>query len=277
MKSSRVRIYPVIIILIIVFVSSCGPTREELAKNKFENALKEFNNKQFNDAKLIIDTINEDYSDQIEFTTRANDLLRTIVIDEQKNNLRFLDSLLAEKEAELQPLLKNFRESSDYGAKKILIHKRQKPENSYSRVYLRAHLNWEGDFYISSRYTGQSHINHNQIKVYFSGNHALSEKVEFDEFQNRHFEDGENIWEVVNYKDGKDNGVIDFIASNWNKSLKVQFIGKKYYYIVMEKFDKEAIRDGYEISFVLKEIKRIKDEQSKVKKELSKLSAKASS
>ncbi len=276
MKQTTIKIYILFALPIICLFVGCGPSREELAKTKFQRAQHFVDNKQFNDAKLTIDTINEDFTDQIEYTTRANDLLRSITIEEQKNNLQFLDSLLAEKEAELKPLLKNFRESSDYGPKKLLIHKRQKPENSYSRVYLRAHLDLEGEFYISSRYTGAAHIKHNQIKVYFSGNHALSEKVEFDGFQNRHFEDGENIWEVVNYKDGKDNGVIDFIASNWDKSLKVQFIGKKYYYIVMEKFDKEAIRDGYEISFVLKEIKQIKDEQTKVKKELSKLSDKNS-
>jgi len=264
------QILPILFIISAILIA-CGPNSEKLAKDKFEKAQELFANKQFNDAKLLIDTINEYFSDQIEFTTRANDLLRKITIDEQKNNLAFLDSLLSAKEKELEPLLKNFRESSDYGSKKILIHKRQKPENSYNRIYLRAHLDWDGEFYISSHYTGISHIHHNQIKVYFSGNHALSEKVEQDGFQNRQFEDGENVWEIVNYKDGKDNGVIDFIASNWDQSLKVQFIGKKYYYIVMEKFDKEAIRDGYEISFVLKEVKRIKDERKKVKKELSRL------
>ncbi len=260
-----------IALILLAIFTACGPKREDLARSKFEKAHELFKNQQFNDAKLTIDTINEYFSDQIEYTTRAKDLLRTITINEQKNNLRFLDSLLAIKEGELKPLLKNFNESAEYGPRKVLIHKRQKPENSYNRVYLRAHLNLEGDFYISSHYTGPSHINHNQIKVYFSKNHALSEKVEQDGFQNRQFEDGENVWEVVNYKDGKDNGVIDFIASNWNKSLKVQFIGKKYYYIVMEQFDKEAIRDGYEISFVLKEIKRIKEEKEKVQKELTKL------
>nr|WP_319401545.1 hypothetical protein [uncultured Carboxylicivirga sp.] len=263
-------------ILLPLFITACGPNREKAAQSKFNKAEEYFKNKQFNDAKLIIDTINDEFTDQIEFTTRANDLLRKITIDEQRNNLVFLDSLLNEKEKELKPLLKNFTESSDYGSKKILIHKRQKPANSYNRIYLRAHLDWNGIFYISSHYTGTERIHHNQIKVYFNSNSALSEKIKEDGFLNRSFEDGENIWEVVTYKDGKDNGVIDFIASNWKESLKVQFIGKKYYYIVMEKFDKEAIRDGYETSFVLKEIKRIKDEKEKVKKELSRLTNKKS-
>ncbi|WP_430810195.1 MULTISPECIES: hypothetical protein [unclassified Carboxylicivirga] len=251
--------------LIIFTATACGPNKEELAREKLERAEQLFAGKKFNDAKLEIDSIEELYPGQIEFITRGQDLLRQIRIEEQKQSMAFLDSMLHLKEAELNPLMKNFIISDDYGKKKILIHKRQKPENSYARTYLRAHLDLEGNFYISSRYTGTERIYHDQIKVYFSGNNVLSEVVPEDGFNNRHFEDGENHWEVINFKDGKDNGVIDFIASNADQSLKVQFRGKKYYYIVMEKFDKEAIRDGYEISFVLKEIQHIKDEIEKVK------------
>lgn len=257
--------------LIILIMISCGPSREELAREKYQLAESLFNAKQFNDAKLFIDSITDGYSDQIEYVTRAKDLLRTITIREQEENLVFLDSLLNAKKAELKPLMKNFRESNEYGHQTFLIHKRQKPENSYNRVYLRAYLNTEGDFYIASQYVGANRIYHNQIKVYNKGKEALSEVVPEDGLNNRFFEDGGNKWEVVKYRDGKDNGVIDFIASNWEQPLKVQFIGKKYYYILMEKFDKEAIRDGYEISFVLKDIARIKEERAKVKKELARL------
>lgn len=261
------------ILVFSILLISCGAKEEELAKERFNKAEKLFENKLFNDAKLEIDSIEELYPGQVEFITRGKELLRKIVIEEQQQNLVFLDSMLAGKEKELEPLMKNFIESSDYGAKKILIHKRQKPENSYGRTYLRAHLDLEGNFFISSRYTGTERIHHDQIKVYFSGNNALSEVVKEDGFNNRHFEDGENQWEVINFKDGTDNGIIEFIANNANQSLKVQFRGKKYYYIVMEKFDKEAIRDGYEISFVLKEIKRIEKEIDKVNAELKRLNA----
>ncbi|TRX66492.1 hypothetical protein [Carboxylicivirga sp. M1479] len=261
------------LVLSTLILIACGPNHEELAKNKFNKAEQLFSQKKFNDAKLEIDSIEYLYPNQIEYITRGNDLLRKISIEEQNQNLVFLDSMLQVKEMELVPLMKNFTESSDYGTKKILIHKRQKPENSYGRIYLRAHLNLEGDFYISSRYTGTERIHHDQIKVYFNKNSVLSEEVPEDGVNNRHLEDGENHWEVISYKNGKDNGVIDFIANNANQSLKVQFRGKKYYYIVMEKFDKEAIRDGYEISFVLKEIKHIKEEIKTVKAELKRLNA----
>lgn len=261
--------------LLIVFLVSCGPKNAELAQNKFNHAEKLYSEKNFNDAKLSIDSIIEFFPNEVEFVTRGKDLLRKITIEEQNQNLVFLDSLLDVKEKELEPLMKNFIESSDYGAKKILIHKRQKPENSYGRTYLRAHLDYDGNFFISSRFTSTNRIYHNQIKVYFSGNSAISEKIPEDGFKNRHFEDGENHWEVINFKEGADNGIIDFIAANSDQSLKVQFIGKKHHYILMEKFDKEAIRDGYEISFVIKEVKKVKEEIKKANDELKRLNSKS--
>ncbi len=263
-----------ILILGLVSLFSCTPNYEEKVKTKYELADSLFHIKRFNDAKLVIDTIVEFYPDYVEYVTRGKDLLRSIRVQEQEENLVYLDSMLTIKEGELALLMKNFRESEEYGAKTLLIHKRQRPENSFNRSYISAHLNTEGEFFISSRYVGEEHIYHKQIKVYDKESKILSEEIEKDDFQNRHFDDGEFKWEVVQYKDGKDNGVVDFIASNVDKPLKVEFIGKKHHYILMEKFDKEAIRDAYEISFVLKEVKYLKDEKSKVSKELKRLKPK---
>jgi len=258
-----------LLVLFSTMLISCGPSDEEIAADAFNRAQKLYNAKNFNDTKLLLDSIILNMPGQIEYVTKAQDMLSTIKIAEQEHNLAFLDSLLIEKQEALKPLMKNFIKSDEYGSKTILIHKRQKPENSYGRTFVRAHLDMDGNFYISSRYSGNHYIYHDQIKVYYSGNSAMTEKIEDDGFNNRRYEDGGTYWEIVNYKDGKDNGVIDFIAANWDKSLKVQYKGKKYYYIVMEKFDKEAIRDANEIAVVLKEIKRIKDETKNVKRQLS--------
>ena len=259
------------IIVLSIAVVACGPSPEQIAKEKFEKANSLFDQEKYNDAKVVLDSIIENFPGEIEFVTRAEDLLRTIKIGEQERNLAFFDSALVAKQAELEVLMKNFIVSDDYGKKQILIHKRQKPQNSYSRTYLRAHLDMEGNFYISSRYAGDHYIYHKKIKVYNKGQSVTSAEVAEDGFDNRKFEDQGTYWEVVNYKDGADNGIIDFIAQNVDKPLKVQFVGKKHHYILMEKYDKEAISDGYEISFVLKDMAKIKKEIENVKKELKRL------
>lgn len=265
------RISILLMSLLFVFIVGCDRKSGEIAKDKLDRASENFNLLQFNEAMLVLDSIIEEFSGDIEYVTRAEDLIRKIKIGEQERNLVYLDSVLATKHEELDVLMKNFRISKEYGEKEVLIHKRQKPQNSFSRNYLRAHLDMEGNFYISSRYAGNKYIYHNKIKVYHKDQSVVSEEITFDEFENRHFEDGGNYWEVVNYKNNADNGIIDFIAQYAHLPLKVEYIGKEHCYIVMEKFDKEAIRDGYEISFVLKEITKIKREIVNSKKQLEHL------
>ncbi len=251
--------------LLVFFVEACGPGSEDIVKQKFTRASDFYDEKKFNDAMLVLDSIKEEFSGDIEYVTRAEDLIRKMKIGEQERNLVYLDSLLNLKQKDLDVLMKNFDMSTKYGDEEILIHKRQKPTNSYSRSYIRAHLNMKGDFYISSRYVGPKYIYHDQIKVYNKGQSVISEKIPYDDLDNHRFEDGGTYWEVVNYKNNSDNGIIDFIAENVDKPLKVEFIGKSRYYIVMEKYDKQAIADGYEISFVLKELDKLKTEIKKSK------------
>lgn len=261
----------IIIILLVAFFSSCSNSKKDIAEKLLNSSIKYSNNNDFNIAKLQLDSIIIHYKSETETVEKAKQLLKDIELQEQNRNLAFVDSLLLSAQERLKPMLKNFIESDEYGTKKVLIHKRQKPENSYNRTFIRAHLDMDGNFHISSVYNGEEWINHRQIKVYYNNKSALSEVVKEDGFKNRRFEDGGTKWEIVNYKDGTDNGVIDFIASNWQDPLRVQFIGKKYEYILMELFDREAVRDGYEISFVLKEMKKLNDEKMRITKAISQL------
>ena len=257
--------------VIIGLLTGCGQSRKEIASQKLDEAIQLRDSGQYNLAKLKLDTIINNFNDLTEEAAFAIRMLDEIKLMEQQRNLQYLDSMIAVKEKELEPLLKNFIRSDEYGSQPILIHKRQRPENSYNRTFIRAHLDTKGEFYISSRYYGTSWIKHNQIKVYHAGESVTSEVVPQDGFNNRRFQDGDSKWEIVSYKDGADNGIINFIASNVDKPLKVQFIGEKYYYIVMEQFDKEAIRDGYETSFVLQEMAGLREEKRQVKQQIEKL------
>ncbi len=255
--------YNILFVLLLIIAVSCGPSAEELTRQKFNRANVYFQNKQYNEAMLVLDSIVEEKVSE-EFVVKSKTIIQKIKLSEQERNLVVLDSMLAIKELELKKLMKNFIVSEKYGSKSILIHKRQRPKNSYNRSYIRMHLDMDGNFYISSRYTGSKNIYHNKIKVYNKKNSQSSKEIAFDGFDNRRFDDNGTFWEVVNYKNGDDGGIIDYISQNVDKPLKAVFIGKKHYYIVLEKYDKEAIRDGYEISFVLKEIVKIKEDKKNI-------------
>ncbi|MFW6389345.1 MAG: hypothetical protein ACOCZI_01795 [Marinilabiliaceae bacterium] len=250
---------------------SCGPSPEEQAGERLDEAMKLRDSGQLNMARMKLDTVIEQYGDLTEQVADAKRLLNGINLIEQKRSLEYLDSMITEKEAELEPLLDNFITSDEYGSETIYIHRRQRPENSYHRTFIRAHLDASGDFYISSRYHGKNWLRHNQIRVYNAGKSVKSEEISEDSFNNRRFEDGKDKFEIVRYKEGADNGIVDFIASNVEKSLKVEYIGDKHYFIVMEQFDKEAIRDAYETSFVLQELDGLKKEKRSVEEQIRKL------
>ncbi|MCL2073155.1 MAG: hypothetical protein FWH18_04485 [Marinilabiliaceae bacterium] len=266
---NRIKIF--FISVLFLFMGCKGPNREEEAWKRYNEIVNLSQSGSYNLAKIKLDTLILLYGDQKEMVEKATDILNRLDILEQERNLMFLDSMLILQEALLEPLMKNFILSDEYGVEKLLIHKRQMPENSFYRTFIRAYLYESGKFFISSRYHGDKWIYHQQIRVYNDKQSVLSEIVAEDGHNNRRFEDQGSKWETVNYKDGKDNGIIDYIATYWNEPIKVQFIGKGNEYIVMEQFDKEAIRDGYEISFVLKEIERIKEEKNKTEKTLLKL------
>ncbi len=256
-------------ILIMILLLSCNNS-SKLAQQHYQKAEKLFLSEQYNTAKLELDSIIDKYPDNVEISTRAKDLLFKIKTSEQQNNIRFIDSIILIKQSALLPLMDHFEPVND-GSKTLLVHKRQKNINYYGRTYLRPTLDTLGNFHISSYYCGESYIHHQQIKVSAGNESTISEIIEKDDFNNRQFDDGGLYWEVVQYKEGKDNGVIDFIAQHADQTIKVQFIGKRNTVVWMEKADKESIRDGYEISFLLKEISTLRNERDKAYTELKRL------
>jgi hypothetical protein len=261
----------ILLILIVASVFCSGCNRTKKVSDLYEQALHSFNQKEFNRSKLLIDSILSTYPDNVEFTVRSKDLLATITLSEQEANLKFLDSLLVVKEKELEPLMKNFEENNEVGDVPVLIHKRQKVDNSFNRTFISAYLNKDGEFYLSSRYVGSKRIYHNQIRIYHQDISVLSEPVAEDSIANRSFNDDGVFWEVVNYKNNRDNGIADVVSEHYKLPLKAEFIGRERYYIVLEQFDKEAIRDAYEISFLLREVKKIKEQRDNVEKTIKKI------
>ena len=251
-------------LFIALFISACGPNTQEKAQNLLNEADQAAQNKDYNLAKLKVDSIDLLYPNEIEAITKGKNLLLDIELIEQRHSLAYYDTLIVKRQQDFEKLKTSFiyKPGKFEGYVGTYIHKRQQIKNSHDRTYVRAYLDEKGDFYISSRYHGKGHIYHNRIKVYNEGLFAETKAIEEHTFDNRSFDDGEDYWETVNYRNGSDNGVVSFIVNNYDKPLKVQFKGRKHYYIVMEQFDKEAIRDAYNLSLVIKELADLKKKRT---------------
>ena len=135
------RYFRILSTLALVFMFACGQSRQQQALEQLNEILILKESGNYNLARLKIDSLLVTFYDQEEQVHKAKELMKEITILEQSRSLVFLDSMIVEKELQLEPMLKNFMVSDEYGPEKILIHHRQKPENTYYRTFLRAHLN----------------------------------------------------------------------------------------------------------------------------------------
>jgi hypothetical protein len=159
-------------------------------------------------------------------------------------------------------------EKTEYDRFVQYIPKMQNFERRWDKSFIQLHLDERGELYISSNYYGAEWLNHIGLRVYDGVFQAKTDSVSLDDPNNHHSEFMNTHWEKVSYKNGKDNGVIQFIAENAERNLKAVFLGKRMYFIVLEQFDKQAVKDALALSNALKlKIqleKEIKDLQSKV-------------
>jgi hypothetical protein len=174
------------------------------------------------------------------------------------NEINF--SVLQEKESlmdtiriRIEDLEKSFvKEKTQFDRYSQYTHKRQTFKRAWDRSYIQVHLDERGDLYLSSNYHGENWLNHYALRVYDSGDDAKTDSIPLGDVHNHHSDFMEAKWEKVSYRNGKDNGVIEFIAANADRRLKAVFLGKEYYYIILETYDKEAVKDALALSKAIK-------------------------
>ena len=161
------------------------------------------------------------------------------------------------------------KEKTEYDRFTQYIHKMQKFERRWNQSFIELHLDERGDLFISSNYYGPEWLNHTGIRVYDGIFQARTDSVSLDDPNNHHSEFMNLHWEKVSYKNGKDNGVIQFIADNADRNLKAVFLGKRMYYIVLESFDKQAIKDALQLSNAIKRKIELQKEIKELKTRLN--------
>lgn len=257
---------------LLLFVCSiavaCSPSREEQAKLALEQAVEAYSAQQYNHAKLLLDSVIEYFPEQKTTVHEARDLMRIVYRTEQENNLHFLDSLLRLREEEIKPIMAQFYIEDEQADPIVMIHRRQSARIAYDRCYLRAYVDRNGEFYLASHYTGERHINHNCVRVDVDHEYAVTDSIN-SEALNHAFGDNGQVWEVVKYKNGRDNGVASFVARNADKRIGVTLIGgRSKYKFYLTDLDKQCIRDSYNLAQLQRELIQIKSQIRNVKKSI---------
>ncbi len=245
------------VLLMALFVIACGPSDEDKARVKMKRAQSLLEKNDTAAALRHLDSIPQLYPKAVYSANAAKNLVTEIHFD-----------LLHKKEARLDSLRKTIaeleepfeKEKTPYDRYTQYFHKRQNFERSWDRSYIKVHLNERGEIYLSSNYHGEEWLNHTALRVYDQGDDAKTENIPIGSVDNHRSDFMESKWEKVTYRDGKDNGVIEFIANNTDRRLKAVFLGDRYYYIILESYDKQAVNDALELSKALKRKQKLEAE-----------------
>lgn len=250
----RILFYIPSILLIISLSVSCTSAAEKKAQADFQRAEALVLNHDLSTAMQLLDSMMVWNKEDFGIVGEAIKRKSKIALDYHKGIIENAEAMLNGLESRLPALTKDFTLTpGEAGQPGVYEHKRQTVESSWNRTFLKIGLNENGDIWLISHYYGNSWIDHTSLRVYDQESYVLTDTIGLGHEWNRKVEDLGDRWETIEFRDGSDAGAIAFITDNYQKSVKARFTGKTFQYIVLESFDKEAIRKGWELAQLLKE------------------------
>ena len=262
------RVFSTIFPLLIWILTSCGPSQEERAGARLNYARALLQQSDTTSALMQIDSIALLHPKAAYALNAATNLKKEILweVMQQKNNR--LDTV----NLRISELEKNFRiEKTQFDRYAQYLHRRQTWERSWNRSYLQILLDERGELSLVSNYNGVQWLDHGGLRVYDLDLSARTDSVGLTEPDNHRSDFMESKWEKVTYRNGRDNGVIEFIATHTHLRLKAVFLGRRYHYIVLEDYDKRAVADAWELSNAIKQQNLLDREIRQLQQQLAQL------
>ena len=232
---------------------------EKKADEKLQTARAAFERGDFSEAKMQIDSIKILYPKAFEARREGIGLMQQVELKEQEKTLVYLDSLLQQKQGELDALKGKFTLEKDAEYQQIgnYLHPSQVIEKNLHRSYLRFQVNETGQMSMTSIYCGPSNIHHISVKVVAPDGSFAETPASKDSYETTDL--GEKI-EKADFKMGEDGNVMGFLYLNKDKNIKVNYQGDRSYSTTMSPADRQALAGIYELAQILSSITQIKKE-----------------
>lgn len=242
---------------IVLTAIACGPSQRELAVQQINRAKQSIANRDTITAISQLDSVKHQYPKaEVQIVVAQNmtaELYRSL-IEKDMNKQAQNDTLITQLEK------KFIKQKTEFDTYTQYIPKRQSLDRSWDRSFLQVNLDERGILYLTSNYMGQEWLDHTGIRVYDGKLQAKSGKVPLDDPFNHRSEFLDYKWEKVSYTNGRSDSVIQFIAEHPRLDLKCVFLGKRYYYILLEDYDIQAVVDALALSKAIKRRKTINEE-----------------
>ena len=230
---------------------------EKKAGEKLQAAREAFERGDYSEAKIQIDSIKILYPKAFETRREGIGLMQQVELKEQEKTLVYLDSMLQEKQKEVDAIKKNYTFEKDAEYQKIgnYLHPSQVIEKNLHRSYMRFQIDETGAMSMTSIYCGPHNIHHLAVKVTAPDGSFAETLASKDSYETTDLD--EKI-EKADYKLGEDGNVIAFLNLNKDKNIRVHYLGERSYATVMTPNDRKAVAAVYELAQLLSSITEIK-------------------
>jgi len=237
-------------------LSSCNDT-EKKAEEKLQAARQAFEQGDYNEAKILIDSVKILYPKAFDVRRAGIRLMQEVELKEQEKTLIYLDSMLQTKQMEFDTVKGKFTFEKDAEYQNIgsYLHPSQVIEKNLHRSFLRFQVDENGIMSMTSIYCGSRNIHHISIKVIAPDGSFAETPASKDSYETTDL--GEKI-EKADYKIGEDGNVMGFLYLNKDKNIKVNYQGEHPYSTTMLSTDRQALADIYELAQLLSSISEIK-------------------
>lgn len=235
---------------------SCSDNGKKAAEALYNEAQTAYDSGQYNDAKILLDSIDHNYRKCIDVRKLAQVLMYKINLEIEKNNNIETAKLLEETSTKINEITQKYFtfEKSEYDELGRYIYNGTEVEKNVQRSYIHAAVDEYGVTQLISTYSGGKDINHTALRIIASnGESILTETIPYNDGSNYKYVIDGTHYESVTYKGEKDNGALAFVASHADdKGLKAVLIGEnKEFPVTISAKEREALAISFELGVIL--------------------------
>lgn len=230
---------------------------EKKAGEKLQAAREAYELGNYNEAKILIDSIKVLYPKAFETRRAGIGLMQEVELKEQEKSLVYLDSILQAKQKDFDAVKGKytFEKDAEYQNIGHYLHPSQVIEKNLHRSFLRFQVDENGVMSMTSIYCGAHNIHHVAVKVTAPDGSFAETPAAKDSYETTDL--GEKI-EKADFKLGEDGNVMGFLYLNKDKNIKVNYQGERPYSITMTAADRQALASVYELAQLLSSMTEIK-------------------
>ena len=246
----------VLLVAAAALMFSCVSNVEDPAEDLLSRARKEYEGGNYNNTRMLIDSIRIVSPKAYKTLREAEKLRREAMKKECERNVVFYEDALQSLTATRDSIAAEFDFNFDkrYQNKGYYTVPSQAMAQNVYNNFLRASVHEDGAMYLTSFYRGKS-IRHKSVKLSAGDTYVSCDKP----FLERNYKDLGVNNERRDYKYGEDGGLIEFVLLT-EGAIEVELSGangKANY--TLRPADAAAIRKAYELSLAIHAVKRAED------------------